>query len=155
MIDVANLPDNVELLKAIVIAQKDCNDRLEILIMAFKQAMFGRKSEKLDSDQFELALEDVEAGMASIEAERDSCEVTPKSADTKPRSTNRGSLPKHLPRIEEIVEPEGTECSCGGELHVMCRPTVECAAFNERGRGCLGTSRRYSGAVPGRCHTPS
>lgn len=119
MIDVANLPDNVELLKAIVIAEHDRNERLEVLVAAFKQAMFGRKSEKLDPDQFELALEDIEVGIASIEAERDACEVTPKPADTKSRSTNRGSLPKHLPRIEEIIEPESTDCSCGGDLHVI------------------------------------
>ncbi len=119
MINVANLPDNVELLKAIVIAERDRNARLEVLIAAFRQAMFGRKSEKLDPDQFELTLEDVETAMASIEAERDACPVTPKPATKKPSAVNRGALPKHLARIEEVIEPESTDCSCGGELHVI------------------------------------
>jgi len=77
-----------------------------VLVAAFKQAMFGRKSEKLDPDQFELALEDIEVGIASIEVERDTSEGPPKPANTKSRSTNRGTLPKHLPRIKEIIEPE-------------------------------------------------
>jgi len=37
-----------------------------VLVAAFKQAMFERKSEKFDPDQFELALEDIEVGIASI-----------------------------------------------------------------------------------------
>jgi hypothetical protein len=37
---------------------------LEKLVAAFKQAAFGRRSEKSDPDQFELALEDLETAMA-------------------------------------------------------------------------------------------
>jgi transposase len=36
-----------------------------------------------------------------------------------PRKINLGALPKHLPRIEKIVEPDGTACSCGSERHVI------------------------------------
>ena len=32
---------------------------------------------------------------------------------------NRGSLPKHLPRIEEVIEPDSTRCCCGAERHVI------------------------------------
>ena len=41
----------------------------------------------------------------------------PKSGPAKPRNANRGSLPKHLPRIEEVIEPEALVCGCGGGLH--------------------------------------
>lgn len=34
-------------------------------------------------------------------------------------ATNRGSLPKHLPRIEEVIEPESLACRCGGGLHCI------------------------------------
>lgn len=44
-------------------------ERLEKLVAAFKQAAFGRKSEKSDPDQFDLALEDLETAMAAIHAE--------------------------------------------------------------------------------------
>lgn len=37
----------------------------------------------------------------------------------QPRKANRGSLPKHLPRIEEVIAPESTVCECGCERHVI------------------------------------
>ena len=63
---VANLPDDIDALKAIILAQQEQNARLEALVAAFKQAMFGRKSEKIDPDQFELALEDIETAIAQV-----------------------------------------------------------------------------------------
>jgi len=114
-----NLPDDVDALKAIILAQSEQNARLEALIAALRQAMFGRKSEKIDPDQFELALEDIEAGIARVEAEGEANELVTATATTKPRKTNRGSLPKHLPRIEDIIDPEETACACGTERHVI------------------------------------
>lgn len=85
MLDAANLPDDIAALKAMLIAarlseaakdvaitskdehiaRKDERiERLEKLVAAFKQAAFGRKSEKADPDQFHLALEDLETAMA-------------------------------------------------------------------------------------------
>jgi hypothetical protein len=74
MLDAADLPDDVAALKAMLIAaqahavrkdghiarQEDRIERLEKLVAAFKQAAFGRKSEKTDADQFDLVLEDLE-----------------------------------------------------------------------------------------------
>ncbi|MBB4193070.1 transposase [Rhizobium aethiopicum] len=34
-------------------------------------------------------------------------------------AANRGALPAHLPRVEEIIEPETLICSCGGGLHCI------------------------------------
>lgn len=116
-----DLPDDVAALKAIILAQNAHNVRLEQLVAAFKQAMFGRKSEKIDADQFELALEDIETSSAVVEAEGEANGV----ATTKPRKTNRGSLPKHLPRVEEVIEPERTTCTCGAERHAIGEDTSE------------------------------
>ncbi len=65
MLDAADLPDDIVALKAMLIAaqarevRKDERiERLEKLVAAFKQAAFGRKSEKADPEQFDLALED-------------------------------------------------------------------------------------------------
>ena len=74
----ADLLEEIAALKALLIAA-DARDkrkderiaRLEKLVAAFKQAVFGRKSEKSDPDQFELALEDLETAMAVIHAEED------------------------------------------------------------------------------------
>ncbi len=118
MVVLADLPDDVAELKALLLAAHDRNDRLERLVLAFKQALFGRKSEKLDPNQFELALEDIETGISAIEAEKEAHPAGP-AAPRRPRAANRGSLPKHLPRIEVIVEPETTVCGCGADLHVI------------------------------------
>lgn len=107
----AELLEEIAALKAMLVAadardrRKDERiERLEKLVAAFKQAAFGRRSEKSDPDQFELALEDLEAAMAEIHAEEDAEDLAARRP-AKPRVANRGSLPKHLPRIEEVIEP--------------------------------------------------
>ena len=123
MIDPADLPDDIELLKAIVLRQQDQNARLAKLVADFKRALFGVKSEKVDPDQFELALEDIETAMATIHAEDEA--IDPPKAKPAPRKTNRGHLPKHLPRVEEVIEPEDTTCTCGAERHIIGEDTSE------------------------------
>ncbi len=81
----------MDALKAIILAQSEQNARLEALIAALRQAMFGRKSEKIDPDQFELALEDIEAGIAVVEAEGEANELVTPTQTSWPRKTNRGS----------------------------------------------------------------
>ena len=71
MIAMADLPDDIDALKAMIVAQGEQNARLETLVAALRQALFGRKSEKAYPDQFELALEDIEAGIAQVEADGD------------------------------------------------------------------------------------
>jgi hypothetical protein len=127
MLNAADLPDDVAALKAMLIAAqareagKDAEilrkdepiERLEKRVADFKQAAFGRKSEKTDPDQFELALEVLETAMAAIQAE-DEADAPAGNRINKPRATNRGSLPTHLPRVEEVIEPESLVCACGG-----------------------------------------
>lgn len=43
----------------------------------------------------------------------------------KPRATNRGSLPRHLPRVEEAIKPNSLVCACGGCLHRIGEDTSE------------------------------
>ena len=65
------------------------------------------------------AQEDIEAGIAQVEADGKANPLVTPTQTSKPRKVNRGSLPKHLPRIEEVVEPENTICGCGHERHVI------------------------------------
>jgi len=125
MIDPKNLPDDVASLKAMILAshalierKEDHIQRLEKLVADFKRALFGARSEKVASEQYDLALEDIETAMAVIHAEDDAENVSSVKGDRK-RKTNRGSLPKHLPRIEIVIEPEEIICSCGTERHVI------------------------------------
>lgn len=125
MLNAADLADDIDALKAMILAANGREERhveriaqLEKLLADVKRALFGRKSEKADPDQFELALEDIETAVESIQAaeEADERQVAGKP---RPRRANRGSLPRHLPRIEEVIEPESTLCDCGCERHVI------------------------------------
>lgn len=133
MITPSDLPDDIEMLKAMLVAKDEAivskdetivakEDRivqLEGLVVAFKQALFGSKSEKLDPDQFNLSFEDIETEVASICAADEADPNAPAVKEAKKRQTNRGSLPKHLPRVEEVIEPEETVYACGSDLHVI------------------------------------
>ena len=119
MIATADLPDDVSTLKAVIVAQSEQNARLETLVAALRQALFGRKSEKVDPEQFELALEDIETAITRVEAVGEVSPLVTQTQTPKPRKTNRGALPRHLPRIEEVIEPESRHCGCGNERHVI------------------------------------
>ncbi len=91
--------------------------RLKKQLSDLKAAHYGRKSEKLDPDQYELALEDLETDIATTTAELEA--LPSASKPPRKRKTNRGNLPKHLPRVEVVIEPEETTCSCGCLCHVI------------------------------------
>ena len=86
--------------------------QLENMVAYLRRTMFGRKSEKTFHDDNQLVLE-------GILPELDESDAAPKKPKRKrkrkaKRKVNRGRLPKHLPRVEETVEPESTACSCCG-----------------------------------------
>ena len=112
------MPNDIAELKAIIRAQQDRNARLEALVASFKKALFGARSEKIDPGQYDLELEDIETAIAQVEAEVDADERTAPVRTSRPRKTNRGSLPRHLERVEVVIEPEFT-CVCGAERHVI------------------------------------
>jgi transposase len=131
--DLSELPDDPAALKALIIAERklssDLNNevaRLSAIVAAFKRALFGRRSEKLDPDQLELALEDVEQELAAQRAEGDAGDATLKAVRSARRRANRGALPAHLPRVEVVVEPESLACACcGGALHPIGEDVAE------------------------------
>jgi transposase len=96
------------------------NDRLRHLIRQLQRMQFGRRSEKLDPDQFNLALEDLEQAVAEGEAEQEKADPALRQARSEKRRAGRGALPDHLPRVEIVIEPEDTACPCcGGAMHVI------------------------------------
>jgi transposase len=91
------------------------NRRLEHLVREFRQALYGKKSEKLDADERQLAFEDLEVAMAEAEAAKTSAPQRARPAVGAKR--NLGRLPKELPRSEVVIEPDSTLCPCGcGEM---------------------------------------
>lgn len=78
--------------------------------------IFGAKSEKLavlDPTQIVLDI----GGLSEVPtaANDDAAEDEDRQGRRRrPASRNLGALPKHLPRCEEVIEPESTICSCCG-----------------------------------------
>ena len=95
-------------------------DRLRHLLRQLQRAQFGRRSEKLDSDQLLLALEDIEQAIAANEAADDKKDAVAAKARAEKRRVNRGALPAHLPRVDVTIEPEDTNCPCcRAPMHVI------------------------------------
>jgi transposase len=102
-------------------------EKLRLLIRQLQRGQFGRRSERLDPDQLQLGLEDLEQTAAAAEAAQ---EAASRSSDTsrpaRPRRRNLGSLPAHLPRVEVLVDLEDKSCPCcGGTLHEIGEDTSE------------------------------
>ena len=98
----------------------EAQNRLESIVSELRRETFGRKSEKLDPEQFNLPLEDVELAQGVLEAAQEKARRALKGqgrAESGTPNRNRGHLPKHLPRVERIIEPQSTLCPCGcGEM---------------------------------------
>jgi len=120
------LPDDLDALRALVVRLSDerdaavetCrrlteqNDRIRHLLRQLQRGQFGRRSERLDNDQMQLALEDVETTIAKADANDAKADAPAPDKRTAPRRANRGALPAHLPRIHVTLAPEITLCPC-------------------------------------------
>lgn len=87
------------------------------LLSTYKAMLFGSRSEKariiLDG-QGTLDLGDLSAVVVATPANDD---PLPRTTRSRPRR-NIGALPKHLPRVVQVIEPESTQCSCcQGHMH--------------------------------------
>lgn len=91
-------------------------ERLRDIVKAFMRHRFGPRSEQLDPDQLQLGLEDIETALGRAQAVRDA--ISGRAKSDKPRKTNRGALPAHLERVEQLIDVEDKACPCcGGALH--------------------------------------
>jgi transposase len=134
------LPTDIELLQTLLataraerdaaIAERDQvlaqNDRLQHLLHQLQRMQFGRRSEKLDPDQLNLAFEDVEQAIAGREAQDDKKDPVAARARAAKRRVNRGALPVHLPRVHVTIEPKDTDCPCcRAPMHVIGEETSQ------------------------------
>ncbi|ESX08417.1 transposase [Mesorhizobium sp. LSJC255A00] len=106
-------------LQAMLAAERAENERLRQIIKELQRHRFGRRAESLPVDQLLLGLEEAE----QVEAEGFAAEDTPdpakREARASKRRTNRGALPAHLPRIEQVIDIPDKICPCcKGMLHV-------------------------------------
>jgi transposase len=116
MLNLADLPNDIDALKALLLSQQrivaglteQLNTRaveiehLKLQIAKLRRMQFGRKSEKLDHqiEQLELQLEDLQADEGEAAREMP-------AADQAPRKKSvRRPLPDHLPRdgVVELID---------------------------------------------------
>jgi transposase len=130
-LDLDNLPADTSLLQQLVRDLADVVERqttelaeleqLRLLLRQMKRAMFGRRSERLDPDQMQLALEDIEADIAR--AEEKIAPVVSEPAAEPEAPARRRDPPDHLPHRDLTIEPadigqdRATCPCCGGALH--------------------------------------
>src|SRR6202044_3876303 len=125
----ADLPNDVEALKGIIlerstklevaeallISQKLKLEKLRFQIAYLRRMKYGRSSEQLDRElvQMQLSIEDLESSLAPKPLE---VRPAPKEPPEKPA---RGPLPAELAR-EEIVHENPCACpDCGGKLRPL------------------------------------
>lgn len=121
-----SLPEDPAALRAMLLAvleQRDTlaaerdaavaqNERLLTLLAKLRRMQFGRKSERLPEDQLLFAFEEIEATLAEGAAEAGKQSPTLRAQQTQRRRANRGHLPAHLPRVEQVLRPERDTCPC-------------------------------------------
>ena len=120
LLDAASLPDDVGLLKAMLVAADAELEQLRTQVARLRRMAFGRSSERLtrEADQLELGLEEAEAEAAATVAP-----VVARARDAaKPY---RQPLPDHLPREDVLHEPSCVCPDCGGAMRRMGEDVTE------------------------------
>jgi transposase len=125
------LPEDAVELRALTLrlmAERDLllelNGRLRHIIDKMKRLQFGKRSEKLDPDQLQLGLEDLEQAAAGVTAEQEKADPGLKVARARKNRDSRPSLPPHLPLIDVVIEPDDKSCPCcRGAMHVIGEET--------------------------------
>src|SRR5437764_7688114 len=151
------LPDDVAALRGLVLmawAERDAeraengrlieerdqlagqNDRLRHLLRQLQRMQFGRRSEKLDPDQFNLALEDLEQAMPR--AKRNRTRPIRCCARRVGKATRRARCTAGAPTAGR------DRCRSGSYRLPVLRRRDACDR-----RGLLAAARRHSGAIPG------
>ena len=140
MLSLADLPNDIAALKALLLAQDEVveglreqlNTRaveiehLKLQIAKLRRMQFGRKSEKLDHqiEQLELQLEDLQADEAEAAREMPAADQAPR------KKSARRPLPDHLPRDEKVYAPPADACpACGGGLRPLGEDVAEQLEF--------------------------
>ncbi len=122
----AALPDDPDLLKAMLLAERAESERLRQIIKELQRHRFGRRAESLPEEQLQLGLEEAEQLAAAGEAGSEDKVPTERKLRAARRRANRGALPPHLPRVDMVIDVESTVCpGCCGPLHRIGEDVAE------------------------------
>jgi transposase len=123
------LPRDPAVLARMVIALDTENEKLRVALEVFRVMVFGAKSEKaaaISADQGSLNLGDLATDATPVANDNGSDDADRRTRRRAPAKRNVGALPKHLPRVEEVIEPGITECPCcAGGLHKVGQDITE------------------------------
>ena len=119
------------------------NDRLRHLIRQLQRLQFGRRSEKLDPDQLNLALEDVEQAIAETEAQQEKADP---AFEARPRRDAPGR-----PRLAARAPAAGRDRHRARDYRLPVLRRRNAGDW----RRPLVAARRDPGAVPGARHPPA
>src|SRR3954453_9335702 len=103
-------------------------EKLQLAIKQLIRARYGRKSERIDPEQLQLALEGLEQDAGVVAAAREAAELPAetKTRTRRPPQRNRGHLPAHLERYEVVLDVADKTCPCcGGAMHVIEEDVAE------------------------------
>jgi|SRR5215207_670599 len=110
------LPTDAAALTEMVPALDAENEKLRVAMQTLKEMIFGKRSERLATlvaEQLALELDDLETGATPPAAANDDAPAAkPSDKPRKKARRNIGALPKHLPRCEQVLQPEATACPC-------------------------------------------
>ncbi|MCI0435204.1 MAG: IS66 family transposase, partial [Gemmatimonadetes bacterium] len=155
------LPQDVEALRALVIAQRDTIAQLEQYTRSLVKLVFGRSSEKREPTSRELAAQG-HLFLAEIAAEAERLTETLRvvatvevPAHTRTKSKRRGEFPAHLPVVRTVCElkDEDRVCACGGALRPFGEETsrelerIETAIVHEIARMKYACEQCHEGVV--------
>ena len=115
MLNVRDLPDDIETLKRLIIERDHEIEHLKLLIAKLRRLQFGRSSERLDAKigQLELLVEELEANRASREARAP--EAPAGQPEQRERPVRR-PFPERLPRETVEHAPACTCPDCGATM---------------------------------------
>ena len=110
------LPTDTAALTEMVLALDAENEKLRVAMQTLKDMIFGKRSERLAAlvaEQLALELGDLETSATPpVPANDDAPATKPPGKPRKQARRNIGALPKHLPRCEQVLEPDTTACPC-------------------------------------------
>ncbi len=123
-IDLQNLPTNLDFLHQLIadlvkenLLLQDQNASLQHQLILLKLKRFGASSEKLNTEKLDEQIAELEERIEDSELSSEGL-LADEEADksTKPKNqAKRKKLPEHLPRVDNIINPDPICPECGGE----------------------------------------
>ena len=118
--DIAALPREPDILIEMVLELRGENGKLRAMLETLRRTLYGARSERFGDDPGQLALGLEDVSTTPAEPEPDPAKPRSQDGRTRPKPVrNIGSLPKHLPREDVVIEPVSDRCPC-------CQGTLHC-----------------------------